>query len=350
MRTVLALLAAAGLVVGALWVRTNVLDGDAPGADVAGPVDPAVTERGGAAAADVLRVRCAEVAASVCEGLSAVAGPDVEVRVEAAATTAARLVPLAGAPDLDVWVTGAAWPAIVDDGRQRGGRGAIFADRIGAPVARTPLVLAAWEERAEVLEAHCGGDVTWRCVGEATAQPWSALGGETAWGGVELGMADPGTTATGLAVLGQAAAGFFDSATFASNDFRGDFTTWLRDLADAASVNGDPYVQMLRLGRAQDLTATTEAAVLQRSDAARDVPRLLYAPPVATLDVVVASTGADVPPEVAEALAEAFRAGSWHVGGAAPAASGTGTLPETDGLPSPGVLEALRQEWEGVAG
>ncbi len=68
----------------------------------------------------------------------------------------------------------------------------------GAPVvASSPIVVAAWRDRAQVLGAACGS-VDAACVAGAIGEQWSALGGPTSWGRFKLGLAEPSGSEAGM--------------------------------------------------------------------------------------------------------------------------------------------------------
>lgn len=60
------------------------------------------------------------------------------------------------------------------------------------PVLRTPLVLVAWKERADVLWGKQPGDSLWRDLHDALVNPqgWAAYG-QPDWGYVKFGHSDP---------------------------------------------------------------------------------------------------------------------------------------------------------------
>ena len=139
-RVVAALLAAA-MVVGAVFVRRAIDDDDnkeAPRRD---------------SAAGSHRV-CATELDDVCIGLDL---------VEAAGATADRLIAAENAAGADVrtWVTVGPWPQMVDEARVSNGKRAVFASR-GRTLASTELVAVVARK-----PASCTGDVTWRCLGDA---------------------------------------------------------------------------------------------------------------------------------------------------------------------------------------
>jgi ABC-type Fe3+ transport system substrate-binding protein len=64
-------------------------------------------------------------------------------------------------------------------------------------------VFAVWADRAEVLLAHAGGQLTWKSIHEAVSSPkgWPAVGGKPAWGFIKLGHTDPNRSNSGLQAL-----------------------------------------------------------------------------------------------------------------------------------------------------
>jgi hypothetical protein len=233
------------------------------------------------------------------------------------------------------------------------------------PIGRSPLVFAIWNDRAQVLAAHCGGTVTWKCVGDVAGTNWSSIGGQTSWGFVKPGHADPSATAEGLVVIGQAAASFLGNTNPSSDDFTSDaFLQWFGGLERAVPSGGgvgdaSPLQQMLAAGPAAfDVVATTEAEAGPQIAAAsrdrRDRLRLLYPSPVATADVVfapVVGRGSDLSDRVTggDARAAVARAG-FRVEGEhrAPGVPATPSLPVREGLPGAGALEALLGTWREV--
>ena len=334
---VLAFLAAVAMVVGAVAVRARLDDDE---------------ER----RATRLRLVCSTELAAVCEALAADEGTDVDATVEAAAETADRLTALAPgqATPLDGWLVPGPWPTIVADARDREGLERLVAP--GPVLARSPVVLAVWPERADVLKPHCGGTVGWKCLGENAGERWSSLpDGRADWGPVTPGH-PPLATATGVIVLGAATAGFFGRADLSSTDLRDDepYRSWLTKLERAIrSRPTSPLADMLVRGpSAFDAVGTIEAEagpLLARS-ARPSKPTLLYPEPVATADVVLGTTGGRASDLLAELVSgdvgrRALAAAGWRVPGQAPVAGvpPTPALPDGSGLPSPGVLDALRR-------
>jgi hypothetical protein len=338
-RSLLALVLAVGMVVGALYVRGGV-DGDRAG----GPL----------ARQEPLQLLCAVELRPACD---AVAGDRVVVRTAEAGATATALTGAAGA-DADLWLTVAPWPQIVADSRRRQGQDPL-SDAEPVRLGRSPLVLVVWQERAAVFAQQCRTDFSWRCVGRLSGGTWADAGGDATWGPVKPGHADPARSATGLLVLGQAASDFLGTSQFSTRDLDEDaFLAWFANLERAVpnfgGVGNSPLQQMLQFGPARfDVIGTTEAEagpLLERS-AAR-AQRLIMRPatPLVVAEVVLAPLRRDSEGrmgEVVEPLQEALAQAGWRVEGQAPAAGvGADPMPDDAGTPPAGVLDALRIRWE----
>ncbi len=333
---VLAVLAAVAMVVGAIVVRANL---DNNGA-------------GGTTSPTTLRIVCATELAAVCEALDGQVG----TTVEDASTTAARLTTVGDGqePPLDGWLVTAPWPEIVDGARSRAGSEP-FLD-VGDVLARSPVVLAVNTTRSKVLAARCNAEVGWKCVGDAAGVAWQDLpNGRPEWGPVKVGH-PPATTAGGLTIAGAAAVGYFDGSTDLSATELADrgFQNWLRRLESGPQIPGSPLLTMLSRPSAFDVVGALEAeAGPAIATASATKPVLLYPSPVATADVVLATSDGGAGRRVAELLAgtaarRALAAAGWRVDGVPPAA-GIRTsvkLPTTSNLPEPDVLDALRSAVE----
>ena len=333
MKRLLALVAAVGMVAGALWLRERL-------------EEPGSGGRAGSEAPATTTVVCVTELAPVCTAV-ADAHPELTVRIEDAAVTETALTASETRPTIDAWLTFAPFVTIVEEQRQRSGRSPVF-DDVAEPLAWSPLVIAIWKDREELLRARCGGEITWRCIGEVAGSAWVDLGGPATWGPVKPGHPTPATTAVGLLVIGQAAGSFFGSADYASNDFTDPaFRAWFerleRSVPALPASPRTPLDEMLSKGPATfDLTGSTEAAAAPSVARSRDRDRLsvLYPSPGATAEVVIAPVaGSDAGGRVQklfssdEATATLADTG-WQVD--------TAARPADDGLPRPGVLQALR--------
>ena len=329
------------MVVGALYFRGYLGDGEGPGG-IPGPDEP-------------LHLICAQEFKAVCDAL---AGDDVTVEVHEAGETAAAL---SGAepPGADGWLTLQPWPQIVEEARARRSLDTFP----GQPfvLARSPLVMAAWDDRAGALSRKCGAAPSWSCVGANAGNPWAAVGGERAWGTVKPGFGDPDVNATGLLVLGQATSDFLGTAAFSTRDFeKPAFQTWLTDLGRGIPTFGapgqSPLQQMLQRGRsAFDFVGTTEAEAAPALERAAPDRRkgleLLYPKPTVVAEAVVAPLNAGAEERLQELFEEqgatALAQGGWRVQGQdrGPGVPTTPALPKEANIPSAGVLEALRIRW-----
>jgi hypothetical protein len=348
-RRVLALLAAVAMIAGAVVVRQR-LDEGALGQPLTAEGRPTT-------------VLCDLALEAVCRALTADA--ELTVAVEEAGASLERLWGLpdavsGGVPEgvPDVWVTLAPWPAMVDEERGRRGLQPLF-DAASAQVAlgSSPLVLLAWEDRADVLRASCGEEVlTWRCVAPVAGQPWVSLGGDATWGPVKPGLDDPARSSLGLTVLAQATAEEVQRADFGRGSLQdGAYQDWLAALGRSVRDFSPPaglLAEMVLTGPAKyDVAASTEAfaSPVLAGDRAADVG-VHYAEPLVTADAVAAVRGgveADRVRAVAErALAEA----GWHTATAGPPSLGDAevdttalpTNPPGSTQPSPGAMTALR--------
>jgi len=321
MRRVLALVAAAAMIAGSLAVRSRL-------------------DRGAEERANPLRLICAAELGAVCDALDR---SRAEVAVEPAGTTADRLGQVAdAATGIDGWLVPAPWPQIVDGQRRSRQLEALFPD-VTAPLARSPLVIVAQKSLVTGLAPRCGAAVGWKCLGEAAVDRKA-----------KPGHANPAVDGVGALVIGQATSAYFDRADLSSTDLDDPgFTRWFTALELAAppgASGGSPLNEMLVTGVAiYDAVGTVEAEAVPvlAGSAARDKVVLLYPSPMATADVVMASVGGGLTRRArdvgaGEATRRALVAAGWRAEGAT-SANGP-PLPATDGLPSPGFLDALRAQ------
>ncbi len=350
MRRLLAVFGAIGLVAIAVVVRATIDGDDHGGGDGSGRPTSTLT------------IVCISELGPVCAALDA-DDPKISVRIESAQTTLDALVSSGfdpAAASLDLWLTVDPYPAQVAEQRFR----ALLEPSTGEPspvLARSPMALVGWNDRLAPLTSACGGSVTWRCLGDHASDPWSSIGGQELWGVVRPGQANPSRTATGLLTLSQATASWFGTADFASNDFRDPaFQAWFtkleRGVPSYPTPPRTPLDDMLSLGPSTfDVAGSPEAIAAPAVDRSRyngDLA-LLYPDPMVTADVVLVpvagSRHADEVDTVApsRALRTALLDAGWRVPDAAlPAlADPDVVLPDSNGLPRAGVVEALRALW-----
>lgn len=329
---VLALLAAVGMVAGALAVRNRMEADDPPPADA-----PLVV--------------CAADVEAACNAF----GNRARTDVEPAGTTAGRVGAAAGNGDeaISAWLSPLPW---ADVARAAAGQRAarIRLTTEPSPVARSPLVAVVATSRAPVVQAACGGGVTWRCLGDLAGKgEWAAAGGPPEWGLVRLGLPDPVSEASGLAALGAATAGFFGRTDLSAFDLEDPaYGDWVSAVARAVPRGASLEKLVLTNGAEVQIFLTTEAharAVLGGGGSSERAT-LIYPSPVATADVLVAYAPDDAGSRARRAVADsdvarALGAAGWRLAGDGRAPA----LPAGSGQPSPGLLEALRQTWREVA-
>jgi hypothetical protein len=327
---VLAVVGAVAMVAGALFVR--------------GRLDDRKVDEG-----QTYRLVCSVDLGQVCEDLRADNPGRIEVTVEAAGTTADRLRSVDGDPGLDGWLVADPWPAIVDGARQSTSRGPLFASG-RPPLVRSPLVIVAWKDRADALTPTCSESrLGWKCLGEAADRPWTDRNGREDWGRVKPGHADAASDGIGLLVLGQATVEWFGTADLSTLDLDDDgFQAWFSGLERPMPPSaGSPLGRMLAIGRAAyDAVGTSEAdARLAERAAVRNALTTLYPATMATADVVLAVTPGERGSRLRAIASDPARDTLTEVGWKAPDSAG---LPAGNGLPSPGLLDALRSRARGA--
>ena len=354
-RRLLALVFAIALVGAAVGIRA-VIDG--------GDSDEGSSPDGGGTPT----LLCATELEQVCQELQR--DHDIEVTVEPSGLSTDEIakVPDDQIRDLgfDGWLTLSRDAEIARDRRARGS----LEPAIGEPterIARSPLVIGIWKDRAAALSPECADQqVTWKCIGDFAGRPWTtALVGQASWGAVKPGHSDPSTTAEGLLVIGQAASSYFGRTDLSIDDYADDgFLEWFARLENNVRVRAvSPFEEMLVGGAALiDMVGTAEAEagpeLARASRDRRDEVELLYPAPVATADVVYTpvegAPGADELQDLVtgdDGRAALARAG-WRVDGE-PHARGvpdTPRLPDRDNLPDAGSLQALLETWREVTG
>jgi hypothetical protein len=224
LRRALALLAAVGMIAGAVLIRSHLDDKNAPQ-----PVD---TRSG---ATGPLTIVCVTELENECAAIKT-DHPNVITQVEDAATTAQRLAK--GDEHVDGWLTMEPWADITNELAST----AIFAS--ATPIASSPLIITMVKEREVVLAPNCpGGVVAWKCLGDYVGRPWTDVtGGVPSWGNITVGN-PPLTSATGLLLFGNAVTGYFGRTDIATSDFTNDdaFTAW-RGRMKATFTETDPFI------------------------------------------------------------------------------------------------------------
>ena len=307
MTRLLAVLAAIGMIAGAFVYRYGVPGGGSDGNGGAGGGDG----DGGESAI----VCAAELGAAVCDAIDGAV-------VEPAGETADRLIAARTTEESAIggWVAPGPWPAMVDDARTRASRPKLFATSSTA-LADAPIVAVI---RKGQQPAGCAPEVTWKCLGDAAQAPTFRIGG------------DAPTTSTGLFLRAAAVSGFFGRTDWAINDLdeQPESRTWLDNLNQRlaqAPGFGAGSLESFRLqrGSASVYVSGGAAANNQGGNVEFDVRTPTPAVTVAVAYTRAARNGRDL--DVGR-LRDPLGQAGWQVRPNA----------KTEGLPSPGVLLALR--------
>lgn len=309
MPRLLAVLAAIGMVAGAFVYRYGV-----PGGDDGGPADES----------DVAGqlICAAELGAAVCDAV----GDEENVLVEPVAETASRLIEARGPSDAGVagWVVFDPWPAMVDAERARTSKAALFAEADAEGLASTPLVLVTRKGQGV---PGCAAELTWRCIGDAAQSPTFRLG------------ADP-TTPTRLFIRAAALSGLLGRTDWATNDLelpsaegQPDPRSWIAAVDErfeqAAGFGARSLENFVLQQGSANAFATTGVRATGAPTASFDVTAPTPAVTIAVTYAPAARNGRDL--DVGP-LRDPLRDAGWQVRPNA----------KTEGLPSPGVLLALR--------
>ena len=280
MSRLLALVGAVAMIVAAVVVRGAIAD-DADGGS------------GGSGDGGSDRVVvCALELRAVC--------PDGAI-VEDVAVTADRLA-TSGAEAPGSWLTFDPWPAMVDVVRAQSGLEPMF-DADVAPLAASALVIVGPEDL---------GDCDWRCVVESGLR----FGTRPLHGGL------------GLLHLSVLLGGIFGTPSYATNDIDAFARSRIAQLVAEVETSTGPVRQLLQSRAFFDVAFTHEAeakAALAEADPSRSTGLALIYPLPVAFAVVVGTGDVTLLDEAADALLEA----GWRE-------------PEPSGLPSAGVLTALR--------
>ena len=269
-------------------------------------------------------VVCAEeLGTDVCDAVDA---GGREVVVEPAATTADRLIAARGFGDAHIagWLAPGPWPAMVDDARARASKARLFASK-GRGLADTPLVAVT---RKGQTVAGCPAEITWRCVGDAAQQPAFRVG------------ADPASSSSRLFLRAAALNGLFGNATWATNDLDSppdgvpDPNAWLGSLdqhfTQAAGFGAPSLNDFVVKPGAANAFLTTGASAKGAPGASFDTRTPAPAARIAATYTAAAQGGHQID---ADKATDALGKAGWEVKPGA----------KTEGLPSPGVLLALRE-------
>ena len=220
LKRILAVIVAVGLVAGAWFVRTNVLEDD--NGTTTTTTGPVRTDNTGATV-------------SAAPTASKALGCLAELQSVCAATgraTEAVSAALAEVPAVEQFVTFSPWDVAPTSW-------------IRTPLASSPVVLVGRKDRIDPLKAACV-DPTWSCIGDVKPQP-------------DVRFGDPASSATGALSLAAAIAARLGRTDFGT----GDLNVNPSDAAWALALRSDRKppsdASKLAAGAAFDITATLQA-------------------------------------------------------------------------------------------
>jgi hypothetical protein len=300
---------AIALIVGAVLLRRNVIEGGDDEPDATDGPDPAT------------ELVCLTELEAVCAELD---GPNV--RVEDAGATLGRLA--AGEP-VPLWLTFEPFPAMAAP--------PLVA---GEVLAASELAVATPPGRQDVLAAKCVDQPLWRCIGDLAGEEW----GEGVPGVIEPSVGDAGDSAAGLASFASAVAGYFDTTQLSRTvwETEPEFIPWVRRLVRAVPVEeltaGTPLATMLTRPSAVNVAATSDAEIADLAAPGESLESGYPEPSMWVQAVLAAPAGADIPQDVATDAAAALLDAGW----AAPEPTAQTPLPPAT------TMLALRGLWEEV--
>ncbi len=302
MKRVLAALAAAVLVAGALVVRNHFIDHPDKTADRIIKGSPAM-------------IGCAPELSDVCTRLAA-DGVDVTADPVDLDDAAKAVKPAGGQPGIDGWLTYDGSGAVVnfDAPQAYGGSTVVASEQIGILIP---------SDRGAALTAACG-TLSWKCLAKNAGHAWPTVAPSRGLQGtVKIGIGDP-RSALAAQLLGPLAVGSADVADPSPDEVR---TDRLQPIIEASNTGGsvrDQLNQLVTIGPAA-FSLVVAPAPLARLAAATSQGRskdltVLYPSPRATVTVELTSADRGVPLDrVVEMLskdgpAKALEAAGWAAG------------------------------------
>jgi hypothetical protein len=294
-----AVVVAAGLIVGAVLIRTEVIEGDDGGT-------PDVADATTLVCLTELKPLCDAIASNsdvTVEHLDVGGGISEFAELESGSEAARRM-----------WLTIAPFPDIVEQARAGARDEPLGFD--SQAVASSDLVLALPSDKHSLLELACDDPVDWRCLGDAAGKPWDRLvpeGGGT--GNVRPAFSSI-ATAVGRLAVAAALGDYFGDRPIDPLDPEG--ILWLRRLVNvvpASALSSGSPITALRQRRGLDVAVGVHAELGNPRDTSFDT---IYAGEMARVDVVLAvPDGVSAPSRLVTQLTEACTAAGWSDPGAA---------------------------------
>jgi hypothetical protein len=286
-----------------------------------------------------LTLVCGPELLAACDSLEA--GDDgIAVTIEDEAETAARLADGSLVLDTETaWLAAGPWPDIAAS------QGLDVPDLAGSEVlAHTPAVIVARNDRMEAINSACGS-ANWSCIGDAAGGQWTDLGGEAAWGRVEVGLPDP-DSGGGTVAVNQAVASRVGRTDFATNDLDvPEVEDWFETLAAESKDNASsisPLSQFLRVPGSLGVVGALEAEAISQLESAAVADELATTVPEPSSNAEVRLWAGDE--DLLDSLLD--RLGQDRLTGALVDEGWRSGAPDTTGLPAAGVMSAVNSRWE----
>jgi hypothetical protein len=219
----------------------------------------------------------------------------------------------------------------------------------GAAFAQSPIAIAVWHERSGILEAACGGSINVSCLIESAGMPWEEIGGQSGWGEVKLGLADP------ISGIADQEAWRLFSGQALSDSFSGTVRARQQD-------DGDLMAELVQFGPSRaDAVVTSEVAIASQLENAknRGVGRLdvFYPDPTPTIEYALQAGDGRAARRLAEQLAgEDIQALLGSLGLRPATGEAQNLMPDlgTSGGPLPSLsateIDAVIASWQEVMG
>jgi hypothetical protein len=309
-RRVATAVVAVALIVGAFFLRRNVIEG--------GDNEPDATD-GPDSAAELV---CVTELDAVCEALGD-SDPELSVTVEDARVTLDRV---AAGETVPLWLTFEPFPAMA---------GSLAA---GDVLAASQLVVGTRSPRQAELSTRCANQALWRCVGDLAGEAWN----EPPPGQIEPSVGDAARSASGLASFAAAVAGYFGAPQFSTVELSDpSFLAWVRPFVDAVPVEeltaGTPVGTMLTRQSAVNVAGTSDAEITALGEPGTNVERSYPEPSMWLQAVLAAPAGAGVPDDLTADATAALLDTGWER-----------PDPSHTPLPSATTMLALRGLWEEI--
>ncbi len=296
-----AVVLAAALIVGAVFLRQAITADDDNGGGTTDPSGPTTSRPAGSGGYQLI---CSTEFADICNALDA---SDVDVTIEPAGDTLAEL---AGETAVfpDAWLTLEPFPEMLVETRQR--PAGLSTDVQSTVIAATEPAIAVKPQLATPIEDLCEQPI-WACLGGEVGSTWDSLGVDFG-GTVKLGLRDPSSEASGLLHFATALTEYFpdqpldDSPWLAADT---NFSAWKRSLSSnvfTGYLTGQAPLNLLATRQQTNVAAitTAEARVAPNATGFAQIdatPGIPFNAVLATFDGADDSVRADLEAALAEA-------------------------------------------------